>query len=288
MIFENDIINRLIELINIKSVSNEKIKKIEAILSNKKIVVAFSGGVDSSLIAYLAKKFGMDAYAITIKNEFITDEEFEAAKSVANEIGINWNSIQINVLTDPIIQNNPPDRCYFCKKKIMRTLENIRKIEKFDIIVDGTNADDANEYRPGLLASEELNIISPFKEVGMTKDEIRNVSKEFELSTWNKPSMACIATRFPYFDSLDPKKIEMVRKSEFYIKNEFKIQVLRVRFQNDEARIEIGSNEMEKILNNTSLRKINDQLKINGFKKVFLDLAGYQSGIYDKTQLNID
>lgn len=272
-------------MIEISSINDAKIKKIQEILSDKKIIVAFSGGVDSTLITYLAKKFCKDVIAVTVKNEFISKEEFNEAKNIAKEMGIDWTSIDVSVLSDPSINNNPPDRCYLCKKKIMMTLENIRKAERFDIIIDGTNVNDVKEYRPGLLALEELGIKSPLKEVGITKEEVREISKKFNLKTWNKPSMTCMATRFPYFDSLTPKKIKMIRSAEKFIREQYEIKILRVRFQFNEARIEVGLDELEKILKRTFLEKIRDHLKELGFEKVLINLDGYQSGIYDKEQL---
>ncbi|MHA1785871.1 MAG: ATP-dependent sacrificial sulfur transferase LarE [Candidatus Helarchaeota archaeon] len=260
---------------------NEKIKMIAEIFNGKKIIVAFSGGVDSTLIAYLAKKYGKEAYAISIKSELISDDEIRDAENIAKEIGIQWNKIDLNILSDHQIKDNPPDRCYNCKKKIMQTLNQIKDLEGFDILVDGTNFDDSKEYRPGLQALKELNVISPLLIAKINKDEIRSISKQFNLSTWNKLSMPCLATRFPYFSPLTLEKLTLVRKSEKYLKKEFSINLLRVRYQYEQARIEIGLEEFKKILNVKTLKKINEKLKEFGFKKITLDLDGYKSGSFD-------
>ncbi len=265
------------ELININLLENEKIQKIKEILTNKKAIIAFSGGVDSSLITYLAKQFASDAYAITIKSEFISDDEIKEAKEIAGKIGIDWNLVNLSVMNDPEIKNNPPDRCYLCKRTIIKTLLQIKTMENFDLIIDGTNADDLLKDRPGLEALKEFKIISPLAEVGLTKDEIRKIANNLQLSSWNKPSMPCIATRFPSFYDLNLDEIKMVMDAENFIRFEYDIKILRVRSEFKKARIEVDKNEMEKLLKLDVIRKINDRLKELGFVQVTLDLNGYKS-----------
>lgn len=254
---------------------NEKILKVKEILSNKKVIIAFSGGVDSSLVAFLTKRFASDAYAITIKSEFISEDEVTDAKKVASEIGIDWNLVKINIINDPKIKDNPPDRCYLCKTAIIKTLEQIRTMENFDLIVDGTNADDLHEERPGLEALKESEVLSPLADAGITKEEIRQFAQELKISSWNKPSMPCIATRFPHFHELKMKEIDMVQKAEKFIRTEFDIKILRVRIEFLNARIEVGKDEMEKLLKKDVILRISNTLKDLGFKQVTLDLDGY-------------
>ena len=256
---------------------NEKIQKVKALLADKKVIIAFSGGVDSSLVAYLAKEFASDAYAITVQSEFITKEEAKDAMKIAKEIGIDWNILDLNLLNDPAIKDNPPDRCYVCKKKIIKTIEQIKNMEKFDIIIDGTNADDLKEERPGLVALKELNVISPLAEAGITKDEIRKIAKDLKLSSWDKPSMSCMATRFPSFYELKLKEINMVKKAEQFIKKEFGIKILRVKTEFKNARIVVGVEELEKLLDLKVITRLKSKLKELGFVQVSLDLDGYET-----------
>jgi len=264
-------------LIIINVLENKKIQKVKEILSGKKVVIAFSGGVDSSLAAFFAKKFANDAYTVTIKSEFISEDEVTDAKRVASELGIDWQVINLDILIDPKIKDNPPDRCYLCKKNIILTLQQIKKMENFDLIIDGTNADDLNEERPGLLALKESDVRSPLAEAGFTKDEIRKFAKEFKLSSWKKPSMPCIATRFPHFHELKMKEIEMVQKAEKFIRSEYDINILRVRIEFLNARIEVGVDEIEKLLNLEVIKRISNTLKELGFNQVTLDLEGYKT-----------
>ena len=150
-------------------------------------------------------------------------------------------------------------------------------MENFDVIVDGTNADDLHEDRPGLLALKESEVLSPLAVAGITKEEIRKFAQSLNISSWNKPSMPCIATRFPHFHEFKMKELEMVQKAEKFIRSEFEVDVLRVRFDLYKARIEVGFNEMEKLLNSDVIKKISNTLKELGFKQVTLDLDGYKS-----------
>jgi len=255
-----------------------KIEKIKHILTGKKVLVAFSGGVDSSVITLLAKQFCPEVLAVTVESEITPFGELEYAKSVAEELGVKWKLVEVKKLDSPNFRANPPNRCYYCKKGIMDLLEKIRRQYNLDIIVDGTNADDLRDYRPGRQALEEFKIKSPLAEVGVSKLEIRKIAKAHNLSVYDKPSMACLASRIPYGIEITEKNLRMIAEAEKLIKELTHVSVLRVRHHGNMARIEVGINERSKFFNVEKLDKIVTRLKKLGFIYIVLDLQGYRSG----------
>jgi uncharacterized protein len=226
--------------------------KIDEILDNlrkhKKILVAMSGGVDSSLVALLAKKaVGKNAIAITVDSIALPKEEIINAKKISKKIGIKHISVDMQQIPEQIISQNPPDRCYYCKKKIIKKLKQIAKKQDIKIIADGTNLDDLKTHRPGALALTEEKIISPLAEVGLTKSDIRNIAKIFNLPNVEKLSMACLFSRFPYGQKITKEKINQVAKAEKFIIKLLNVKEVRVRYHNDIARIELGRDERKLI-----------------------------------------
>lgn len=263
----------------------EKIEKLSSRLKEKEsVLVALSGGVDSSLVAYLAKKaLGDRAIAVTADSVTIPPGELEEAKCIANEIGIRHIVIKVNELNNPEFAKNPPERCYFCKKELITAFKETASKEGIKTIVDGTNADDLKGHRPGAIALREEGIYSPLADVGLTKAEVRMAAKRLGLPVSDKPSMACLASRFPYGQEVTAKRLSRVAEAENFIKNVAGVRELRVRDHGNIARIEIGRNERRLLFDEKLMDTITKKLKSLGFTYVAMDLEGYRTGSMDET-----
>ncbi|MFX1296679.1 MAG: ATP-dependent sacrificial sulfur transferase LarE [Promethearchaeota archaeon] len=256
----------------------KKIQKIREDLQGKKVLVAFSGGVDSSVATWLAKEFCAKVLAVTVISKTNPPGEIEEAKCIAKELGVDWRTIKINELNNPNFQTNPYNRCYYCKKELMEALRQLAEAERLEFIIDGTNADDLKDFRPGTLALQELSIKSPLAEAGITKKEIRMIAKEYNLSVYDKPSMACLSSRIPYGEPITEKKLEMIFKAEMIIRKLIGVKVVRLRYHGCIARIEVHPDERVKFFDQTVLDQVVNELKKLGFVYITLDLQGYRSG----------
>ncbi|NVM00968.1 MAG: ATP-dependent sacrificial sulfur transferase LarE [Candidatus Helarchaeota archaeon] len=260
----------------------KKIDKVHDILKNKKVLIAYSGGVDSSTISSLAKDVSDRVLAVTVNSQLMTNGELKDANDTAKEIGIEWKVIDVDVLSNEKFVENPPDRCYYCKIEILNKILAVAKEESLELIIDGTNADDLEDHRPGHVALLELNVRSPLAEAGLRKNEIREIAKFRGLKVWERPSMACLASRIPYGKEVTAEKLKIIEKAENVIKHKARVKVVRVRCYDDLAKIEIGKNEMNKIYSEEIIKEITEYLKSLGFKYVTLDLEGYRSGALDE------
>ncbi|ALU36764.1 ATP-dependent sacrificial sulfur transferase LarE [Clostridium autoethanogenum] len=257
---------------------NEKYKKLVKYMCElKNCVVAFSGGVDSSFLIKVAKDvLGDKALALTVVSPYIPKWEIEEAKNIAALIGIKHEFLRISEIPD-IIKFNPANRCYLCKTSIFTRIREISFKYGFEHVVDGTNADDVKDYRPGLKALKELDIKSPLLENNITKEEIRTFSKKLNLGTWDKPSYACLLSRIPYGKEIKTQELERVEKSEKYLMS-LGFKSVRVRSHDDLARIEVPENNMPEIIENKMFEKIAKTLRNFGFKYVTMDMEGYRMG----------
>lgn len=259
----------------------DKISKLRGLLRGYGgAVLAFSGGVDSSFLAKVAREEMKDRLlAVTALDEIHAPREKKDALQVAQQLALQHKVIFTNNLTNWQFAANSPERCYFCKKNLFERLFAIAKEYRLPCVLDGTNYDDRGEHRPGTLAARELGVKSPLLKAGLTKDDIRKLSQKMKLPTWNKPSQACLLTRFPYGEQITKEKLAMVRRAEEYLQFQG-FKVFRVRHHGNLARLEVAPAEFEKIL--ALLPKLSNKLNEIGYVYVTLDLKGFRSGSMDE------
>ncbi len=247
------------------------------IRSFNNVVVAFSAGVDSTLLV----KASVDALgsenviAATGLSDTYPDEEMQEARELAEEIGVEHVLCKTEELTDPRYAQNSHQRCFFCKSELYSHLERVREQRGFDVIIDGTNADDLGDHRPGLRAARNLGVLSPYEEIGMTKDEIRQISNALDLRTWDKPAFACLSSRFPYGTPITVEKLKQVAEAERVLR-QLGFRGFRVRHHDAIARIEVSPEDFPRIIEHHD--EIQTGIKDAGYRFVTLDLKGYTSG----------
>lgn len=246
------------------------------------IVVAYSGGVDSNFLLKVAKDtLGDKVIAVTLKAMMHSKVEIEESKEYAKKFGVKHIVVNVEKFDIEEFLENGPKRCYYCKKAVFNKIKEVANENNIKYVADGTNLSDLGDYRPGLIALDELDIISPLKESGLTKEDIRLLSKEMGLSTHNKPAFACLATRIPYGTRITDEMLRMIEKGEQYL-IELGFSQFRVRHHGDIARIEVEKAEIHKFFSNDILEKTNNKFKEIGFKYTTLDMNGYSMGSMNK------
>jgi uncharacterized protein len=240
-------------------------------------LVAFSGGVDSSLaLAICARALPKgNVLAVTSNNETYLPSELDLARGFADSLGVEHLIVNTRELDNPDYARNPANRCYFCKSTLYADLRRIAGERGYACVVDGANADDEGDYRPGRKAAKELEVVSPLSLAGVDKAEVRELAKHLGLPSWDKPALACLSSRFPYGQEITPEKLAQVARAEEFLREQGFRQV-RVRHHGEIARLEVGQQEMERAF---ALREqISAELREAGFLYVALDLSGYESG----------
>lgn len=258
---------------------NDKLEALKSRLRElESVAIAYSGGVDSNFLLKVASETLQDkAIAVTIHAMMHSSREIEEARTYANEFSVRHIVLNVDNFEVDEFTKNTPQRCYHCKREVFTKIKEIAKENNIKYVVDGTNLDDLGDYRPGLKALSELEIVSPLKDAGLTKADIRALSKEMNLETFKKPAFACLATRIPYGTVITNDRLRMIEKSEEYLV-ELGFNQFRVRAHDNIARIEVEKEEIYKFFEENLLEKTNNKLKEIGFKFVTLDMEGYKMG----------
>ena len=259
---------------------NDKYIQLQLILHElDSVVIGYSGGVDSTLLLKVAvDTLGNKALAVIGKSETYPTREYEEAEKLAKSFGAKYEIVYTKETDDLKFKENPPDRCYYCKTELFTKLTEIAKAKNIKWICDGTNVDDLGDFRPGMKAVKEKNVRSPLLEAGLTKNDIRELSKALELPTWDKQSFACLSSRFPYGYGIEKDKLKKIDSAETLLRdNGFKY--FRVRHHDENTvRIEVGKMEVARLFDDGLREMIVSEIKKLGFKYVTLDLEGYRTG----------
>jgi uncharacterized protein len=262
-----------------QSVEEKFARLKEILLSMERVVVAYSGGVDSTLLLRVAKESLGEEHvvAVTARSPLYPERELAGAKRIAQEMGVRHILIESNELEIEGFSKNPPNRCYFCKKELFEEMQNLARKEAISFVVEGSTLDDEKDHRPGRRAIQELGIRSPLQEARFTKKDVRELSRAMGLPTWDKPSFACLASRFPYGEEITPEGLRMVDEAEDFLFS-LGFEQVRVRHYQSLARIEVYPEEMNRLMNGSLREKVVNRLKKIGYRYVTLDLQGFRSG----------
>lgn len=263
---------------------HKKQLKLEEIINQmENAVVAFSGGVDSTYLLYIAKRvLGERVIAVTARSLSFPEREYNEARAFCEKNGIEHITVESEELDIEGFSQNPVNRCYLCKSELFTKIREIAKQRNIRFILEGSNTDDMGDYRPGLQAISEMEIQSPLRQAGLSKAEIRQLSRELGLPTWDKQSFACLSSRFPYGETITPEKLRMVDKAEQYLLD-LGLRQVRVRIHGKLARIETDEEGFERITSEQNRLAVHKRLKEIGFTYVSLDLKGYRTGSMNET-----
>ncbi|NET36212.1 MAG: ATP-dependent sacrificial sulfur transferase LarE [Cyanothece sp. SIO1E1] len=258
---------------------DEKLTQLKTIFAEMdRAIIAYSGGIDSTLVAKVAHDvLGDRALAITAASPSLLPEDLVEAQQQAIEMGIQHEIVSTHEMDNPNYAANPVNRCYFCKSELHDTLKPLALQRGYQYVVDGVNADDLQDYRPGIQAAQERGARSPLAEVGVSKLEVRQLAKMLGLPWWDKPAQPCLSSRFPYGEAITVEKLQRVGRAELYLR-QLGLKYLRVRSEGDTARIELPPEQIQSFILTNDLPTLVSAFQSYGFIYVTLDLEGYRSG----------
>lgn len=264
--------------------SNDAIQRkreqlIELIRGFDNCAVAFSAGVDSTVVAKAAQlALGDRAVAVTGVSPSLADGELDEARRLAGLIGIRHETIETDEFANPDYLRNEPDRCYHCKTELYMQIERLAPRLNVQVILNGANADDAGDYRPGTRAASEHAVRSPLAECGLTKEDVRQLAAYWDLPVWNKPAAPCLASRVAYGQAVTPQRLEMIDQAEIFLRSRG-LQTVRVRYhEGDMARLEVPAHQLARLCEDEVRKPLIEHLKQLGFRFIALDLEGFRSG----------
>lgn len=249
-----------------------------------RVLIAFSAGVDSAFLLKVASiVLPGRTLAVTATSPTYPKRELKQAKQIAGQLNLRIKIIRSQELENPKFAKNPSDRCYYCKRELFQKLKQIADKEKIRYVLDGSNIDDKKDWRPGNKAKRQLRVRSPLMEAGLTKQDIRSLSRSLGLRTWNKPALACLASRFPYGSKITRSALRRVEKGEDFLR-ELGFEQVRLRHYDDLARIEVEKQKIKHLFNSNLSHRLRDRLKKLGYNHVVVDLEGYREGSMNRTK----
>lgn len=272
------------ETLTLSDSARRKLEHLKSLLAEPAgVLVAYSGGIDSTLVVKVAADMlGEGVLAVTAVSPSLLPEDLAAAREQAAWLGVRHELVTTRELENPNYAANPANRCYFCKSELHDTLKPLALERGYPYVIDGVNADDLQDYRPGIQAAKERGSRSPLAEAGVAKLEVREIARALGLPWWDKPAQPCLSSRFPYGEAIDAAKLHRVGRAEVYLR-QLGWQTARVRSQGDAARIEIPAAQIPEFVTQTDLPALVAAFQGYGFVFVSLDLEGYRSGKLNRT-----
>jgi uncharacterized protein len=257
----------------------DKAQRLDGLLAARaSVIVAFSGGVDSALLAVVAaQRLGTAALSVTAESASYPARHRQLAVSVARQFGLRHEFVSTGEVSQPEYRANPTNRCYFCKTELYRVLSRMAAARGIDAVMDGNNADDRGDYRPGRQAAREHAVSSPLDDAGLTKDDVRTLARHLGMSTWDEPASACLSSRVPYHTSISEATLERIERAEQAL-HDLGVRICRVRHHDTTARLELGPDELERAAEPTWRARLEEAVRGAGYAEVTVDPRGYRRG----------